>query len=157
MSFPKHADQFVLVIRGNTPQGERNLFNYKIQKTEYGSFFITEKTTFETVSQLIEYYQNNDGLKVRLNNPIVRVKEEGRERDQWEIRRNDVQKTKMLGSGHFGEVLMVVLVIVVVTIVCIIVCNSGFWAAAPEVLMTYESTFFQFEPKISGPEGDDVL
>ena len=34
----------------------------------------------------------------------MREKQEGRERDQWEIERENVTKTKLIGSGHFGEV-----------------------------------------------------
>ena len=82
----------------------RNLLNYKIQRTDYGSYFITERSTFETVEKLIHFYQDNDGLKTRLKTPILREKEEGRERDQWEVRKESVQKTKLIGSGHFGEV-----------------------------------------------------
>ena len=41
---------------------------------------------------------------MRLNDPVLRQMEEERERDKWEIERSHVVKTKVLGSGHFGEV-----------------------------------------------------
>jgi len=103
----RDADQFVLVIRGESEQGNgkaQNL-NYKIQKSEEsGCFFITPSHMFESVEELVDFYKKNDGLKMRLRDPVLREKQEGRERDQWEIDRDFVKKTRLIGSGHFGEV-----------------------------------------------------
>ena len=97
--------------------------NYKIQKTEPRTYFITESKSFTSVEALIDFYQNNDGLKMRLRNPVLREKEEERERDQWEIARDTVTRTKLLGTGHFGEVKIVIFVVVVV-FVDVVVCQS---------------------------------
>jgi hypothetical protein len=96
----KDADQYVLVVRS----AERKIVNYRVIKNDTNQYYINSINTFDDIQSLTDYYSKNDGLQVRLKNPVNREKEEGRERDMWEIDRKTIQKTVLLGSGNFGEV-----------------------------------------------------
>ncbi|CAF1331256.1 unnamed protein product [Didymodactylos carnosus] len=97
---------FSLSIRDN-----ETIKHYRIRQTEDGRFYITRRTTFLLLTDLIVHYsQQADGLCVNLRQPcvhIVKPEPEGLSHntvDQWEIRREDVKLIRRLGQGQFGDV-----------------------------------------------------
>ena len=97
----RFTDNLVLVIKGD--QG-KNL-SYKIERLSDGrGFRIDDTQPFVSVMRLIEYYKENAGLRVRLGEPVNRIKQEERSRDKWEISKESIIYTAKLGEGSFGEV-----------------------------------------------------
>ncbi len=85
--------------------------HYRIRRLDNGGFFVTRRATFDSILQLVEYYQTAaDGLCTTLNEPC-RVSEKpqtaGLSRqanEEWEIDRRQIRLNKKLGAGQFGEV-----------------------------------------------------
>ena len=75
---------FVLVVKvDNTNNG-----SYKIRRTSTtNEYILTGKSDqpFENLAELIDFYKTNDGLVTLLQKPVLRIREEQRERDKWEI------------------------------------------------------------------------
>ncbi|RWS22632.1 src tyrosine kinase-like protein, partial [Leptotrombidium deliense] len=86
--------------------------HYRIKKScEKGEFFISPKTRFVTLQQLVKHYETNtDGLCTRLVNACVRIEKPTTNtlaytvRDHWEIDRETLTFVKLIGKGHHGEV-----------------------------------------------------
>ena len=85
--------------------------HYKIRRPDVGCFFVTRRVTFETIPELIQYYEKQaDGLCVNLKAPcLIREKPQttglSREANEaWEIDRKSIHLVKKLGAGQFGEV-----------------------------------------------------
>ena len=85
--------------------------HYRIRRLDNGGFFVTRRATFDSILQLVEYYQGTaDGLCTTLAFPC-RVTEKpqtaGLSRqanEEWEIDRRQIRLNKKLGAGQFGEV-----------------------------------------------------
>jgi fyn-related kinase len=85
--------------------------HYRIRRLDNGGFFVTRRATFDSIPQLVEYYQGTaDGLCTTLAYPC-RVTEKpqtaGLSRqanEEWEIDRRQIRLIKKLGAGQFGEV-----------------------------------------------------
>ena len=85
--------------------------HYRIRRLDNGGFFVTRRATFDSIQQLVEYYQGiADGLCTTLASPC-RVSEKpqtaGLSRqanEEWEIDRRQIRLNKKLGAGQFGEV-----------------------------------------------------
>uniref|UniRef100_A0A7N8X6T0 Tyrosine-protein kinase n=1 Tax=Mastacembelus armatus TaxID=205130 RepID=A0A7N8X6T0_9TELE len=68
-----------------------NVKHYKIRKLDSGGFYITSRTQFSTLQQLVNHYRKHaDGLS----------------KDAWEIPRESLRLDLKLGQGCFGEVWM---------------------------------------------------
>ena len=87
--------------------------HYKIRRLDVGGFFVTRRVTFETIPELIQYYEKQaDGLCVNLKAPcLISEKPQtaglSREANEaWEIDRKSIRFVKKLGAGQFGEVWM---------------------------------------------------
>jgi len=85
--------------------------HYRIRQTELGRYYITRRTNFQTLSDLVAHYSHvSDGLCVNLRKPCVHIvipEPEGLSHnlvDKWEIDRRDLKLMRKLGSGQFGEV-----------------------------------------------------
>ena len=85
--------------------------HYKIRRLENGTFFVTRKITFDTISHLIGHYkQQADGLCVNLIKPCIQAEKpqtaglSRQANEEWEIDRRTVRLMKRLGAGQFGEV-----------------------------------------------------
>ncbi|XP_016411384.1 proto-oncogene tyrosine-protein kinase Yrk-like isoform X3 [Sinocyclocheilus rhinocerous] len=86
--------------------------HYKIRKLDNGGYYITTRTQFDTVQELVEHYtERAAGLcccligscrrgMPKLADLSVKTK------DVWEIPRESLQLIKKLGNGQFGEVWM---------------------------------------------------
>ena len=90
----------VLSIKGNNDKS----FHYKIRRNNQQKFYIQDRPTFDNVDELIKHYRDHDDLEMRLQTPILRERNEERERDEWEIDPSTITRIKELGSGNFGEV-----------------------------------------------------
>ena len=86
--------------------------HYKIRRQDVGGFFITPRVTFETVPDLIHYYEMQaDGLCVNLKAPCLNSEKsqtDGLLKEAWEIDRNFIHFIKKLGAGWLSEVWMAI-------------------------------------------------
>ncbi|XP_052328254.1 tyrosine-protein kinase Fgr isoform X1 [Oncorhynchus keta] len=86
--------------------------HYKIRKLDNGGYYITTRTQFDTVHQLVEHYtERAAGLCCRLIGSCRRGMPKladlsVKTKDVWEIPRESLQLIKKLGNGQFGEVWM---------------------------------------------------
>ncbi|XP_077599665.1 tyrosine-protein kinase Fgr isoform X3 [Stigmatopora nigra] len=83
--------------------------HYKIRKLDNGGYYITTRSQFDTVQQLVAHYTDtNDGLcyyltKACLNCTPLTL---GLGRDAWEVPRSMLSLRRKLGHGCFGDVWM---------------------------------------------------
>ncbi|XP_061903230.1 tyrosine-protein kinase Fgr isoform X3 [Entelurus aequoreus] len=86
--------------------------HYKIRKLDNGGYYITTRSQFDTVPQLVEHYtERAAGLCCRLIGSCKRGMPKladlsVKTKDMWEIPRESLQLIKKLGNGQFGEVWM---------------------------------------------------
>ncbi|XP_042632996.1 tyrosine-protein kinase Fyn-like isoform X3 [Cyprinus carpio] len=86
--------------------------HYKIRKLDNGGYYITTRTQFDTVQELVEHYtERAAGLCCRLIGSCRRGMPKladlsVKTKDVWEIPRESLQLVKKLGNGQFGEVWM---------------------------------------------------
>ena len=85
--------------------------HYRIRRLDNGGFFVTRRATFDSIQQLVEYYQNSaDGLCSTLTYPCLvseKPQTAGLSRqvnEEWEIDRRQIRLNSKLGAGQFGEV-----------------------------------------------------
>uniref|UniRef100_A0A8D1GVQ6 Tyrosine-protein kinase n=1 Tax=Sus scrofa TaxID=9823 RepID=A0A8D1GVQ6_PIG len=86
-----------------------NVKHYKIRKLDSGGFYITSRTQFNSLQQLVAYYSKHaDGLCHRLTTvcPMSKPQTQGLAKDAWEIPRESLRLEVKLGQGCFGEVWM---------------------------------------------------
>ncbi|XP_062397050.1 proto-oncogene tyrosine-protein kinase Src isoform X2 [Sardina pilchardus] len=86
-----------------------NVKHYKIRKLDSGGFYITSRTQFSTLQQLVNHYRKHaDGLCHCLTEvcPVLKPQTQGLARDAWEIPRESLRLDLKLGQGCFGEVWM---------------------------------------------------
>ena len=90
-----------------------NVRHYKIRRLDVGGFFVTRRVNFETIPELVQYYQKQaDGLCANLKAPCL-ISEKPQTaglskeaNEAWEIDRKSIHFVKKLGTGQFGEVWM---------------------------------------------------
>ncbi|XP_051915427.1 proto-oncogene tyrosine-protein kinase Src isoform X4 [Hippocampus zosterae] len=86
-----------------------NVKHYKIRKLDSGGFYITSRTQFSTLQQLVNHYRKHaDGLCHSLTDicPVLKPQTQGLAKDAWEIPRESLRLDLKLGQGCFGEVWM---------------------------------------------------
>ncbi|CAB1330054.1 unnamed protein product [Coregonus sp. 'balchen'] len=86
-----------------------NVKHYKIRKLDSGGFYITSRTQFNNLQQLVAHYHKYaDGLCHCLTEvcPVLKPQTQGLARDAWEIPRDSLRLDLKLGQGCFGEVWM---------------------------------------------------
>uniref|UniRef100_A0A8C7MEA9 Tyrosine-protein kinase n=1 Tax=Oncorhynchus kisutch TaxID=8019 RepID=A0A8C7MEA9_ONCKI len=86
-----------------------NVKHYKIRKLDSGGFYITSRTQFNNIHQLVTHYHKHaDGLCHCLTEvcPVLKPQTQGLARDAWEIPRDSLCLDLKLGQGCFGEVWM---------------------------------------------------
>ncbi|XP_061591165.1 proto-oncogene tyrosine-protein kinase Src isoform X2 [Cololabis saira] len=86
-----------------------NVKHYKIRKLDSGGFYITSRTQFGTLQQLVNHYHKHaDGLCHSLTTicPVLKPQTQGLSKDAWEIPRESLRLDLKLGQGCFGEVWM---------------------------------------------------
>ncbi|KAI4878354.1 hypothetical protein NFI96_033705, partial [Prochilodus magdalenae] len=86
-----------------------NVKHYKIRKLDSGGFYITSRTQFTSLQQLVLHYRAHaDGLCHVLTDicPMLKPQTQGLARDAWEIPRESLRLDVKLGQGCFGEVWM---------------------------------------------------
>ena len=85
--------------------------HYRIRRLDSRGFFVTPRVVFETIPELVQYYQMQaDGLCVNLKAPCL-ISEKPQTtglskatNEVLEIDRKSVHTVKKLGASHFGEV-----------------------------------------------------
>ncbi|XP_030278326.1 proto-oncogene tyrosine-protein kinase Src isoform X1 [Sparus aurata] len=86
-----------------------NVKHYKIRKLDSGGFYITSRTQFSNLQQLVNHYRKHaDGLCHSLSDicPVLKPQTQGLAKDAWEIPRESLRLDLKLGQGCFGEVWM---------------------------------------------------
>lgn len=113
-----------------------NIKHYKIRKLDSGGFYITSRTQFTSLQQLVFHYrseyqdtppyatphshtpftvasfpsvpEHSDGLCHALTDvcPVAKPQTQGLAKDAWEIPRESLRLDLKLGQGCFGEVWM---------------------------------------------------
>ncbi|XP_004345109.1 protein tyrosine kinase src [Capsaspora owczarzaki ATCC 30864] len=85
--------------------------HYRIRILDNGGYFITGRSTFATLDELVEHYRReSDGLCVKLTDPCPPAEKPTipdlayNMKDQWEIPRSTIVLSRKLGAGQFGEV-----------------------------------------------------
>ncbi|XP_014899766.1 proto-oncogene tyrosine-protein kinase Src isoform X3 [Poecilia latipinna] len=84
-----------------------NVKHYKIRKLDSGGFYITSRTPFATLQQLVNHYRKHaDGLCHTLTDvcPVLKPQTQGLSKDAWEIPRESLRLEVKMGQGCFGEV-----------------------------------------------------
>ena len=104
------------LIRESRPDGyslsirdTKKVKHYRIQRSADGDYFVTQRLTFKTLSDLVAHYkQNADGLCATLKNACLNAKppQTVEANEAWEIDRNSIRFVKKLGAGQFAEVWM---------------------------------------------------
>lgn len=99
---------YSLSVRDLDPQHRDAVKHYKIRTLDNGGFYISPRSTFNTLQELVAHYKKgNDGLCQKLTVPCVSSKpQKPWEKDAWEIPRESLKLEKKLGAGQFGEVWM---------------------------------------------------
>ncbi|NXP57773.1 FRK kinase, partial [Chloropsis cyanopogon] len=116
--YPENQEGAFLIRESESLKGEYVLSvfdgisvkHYRIKRMD-GSIFLTERKTFKTVNNLIDYYSKySDGLCTLLRQPCLKIQTPTtfdlsyKTVDEWEIDRRSLKFVKKLGSGQFGEV-----------------------------------------------------
>ena len=101
-----HPDEYTLSLR-DTEQ----VRHYRIKQLDNGIFFITRRVTFETLQDLVTYYQQQaDGLCTNLIKPCALSEKpqttdlSRQSYDKWEIDRRTIRLFRKLESNEFVEV-----------------------------------------------------
>ncbi|XP_044119200.1 tyrosine-protein kinase HCK isoform X1 [Neovison vison] len=99
---------YSLSVRDYDPQHRDTVKHYKIRTLDSGGFYISPRSTFNTLQELVAHYKKgSDGLCQKLTVPCVSSKpQKPWEKDAWEIPRESLKMEKKLGAGQFGEVWM---------------------------------------------------
>ena len=91
-------------------KSSEDVIHYKIQKAEGVGYFVGQKSSFQTLFDLIAHYKKQqDGLCASLLHFCFAEKPQtvglSREANKdWDINRNSIRLMKKLGAGQFGEV-----------------------------------------------------
>ncbi|OCT78143.1 tyrosine-protein kinase FRK [Xenopus laevis] len=85
--------------------------HYRLRRLDDGGFYITAKSQFRSMNELVEYYgKREEGLCCKLLKPCLKTAIPlppdlcYHTADHWEIDRNSLKRLKKLGQGQFGEV-----------------------------------------------------
>ena len=85
--------------------------HYKIRRLDVGGFFVTRRAVFDTIPELVHYYQKQaDGLCNNLKAPCLIAEKpqtaglSKKANKAWEIDRGSIRFVKKLSAGQFGEV-----------------------------------------------------
>ncbi|XP_021544613.1 tyrosine-protein kinase HCK isoform X1 [Neomonachus schauinslandi] len=99
---------YSLSVRDYDPQHRDAVKHYKIRTLDSGGFYISPRSTFSTLQELVAHYKKgSDGLCQKLTVPCMSSKpQKPWEKDAWEIPRESLKLEKKLGAGQFGEVWM---------------------------------------------------
>ncbi|KAK2109794.1 hypothetical protein P7K49_009540 [Saguinus oedipus] len=99
---------YSLSVRDYDPRQGDTVKHYKIRTLDNGGFYISPRSTFSTLQELVVHYKKgSDGLCQKLSVPCVSSKpQKPWEKDAWEIPRESLKLEKKLGAGQFGEVWM---------------------------------------------------
>uniref|UniRef100_A0A2K6SB12 Tyrosine-protein kinase n=1 Tax=Saimiri boliviensis boliviensis TaxID=39432 RepID=A0A2K6SB12_SAIBB len=99
---------YSLSVRDYDPRQGDTVKHYKIRTLDNGGFYISPRSTFSTLQELVAHYKKgSDGLCQKLSVPCVSSKpQKPWEKDAWEIPRESLKLEKKLGAGQFGEVWM---------------------------------------------------
>uniref|UniRef100_A0AAQ6IHU8 Tyrosine-protein kinase n=1 Tax=Anabas testudineus TaxID=64144 RepID=A0AAQ6IHU8_ANATE len=106
---------YSLSIRDWDDNKGEHVKHYKIRKLDNGGYYITTRSQFDTVPQLVEHYTEraaglctNDGLCYYLTKPCPNSTPltMGLGRDAWEVSRETLSLQRKLGQGCFGDVWM---------------------------------------------------
>ncbi|XP_025732026.1 tyrosine-protein kinase HCK isoform X1 [Callorhinus ursinus] len=99
---------YSLSVRDYDPQHRDAVKHYKIRTLDSGGFYISPRSTFSTLQELVAHYKKgSDGLCQKLTVPCMSAKpQKPWEKDAWEIPRESLKLEKKLGAGQFGEVWM---------------------------------------------------
>ena len=92
-------------------QYREKVMHYRIKRLENGTFFITRRVTFETIQDLVAYYQQQaDGLCTNLTTPCALSEKpqtaglSRRANKKWEIDRRQIRLIRRLQSNELVEV-----------------------------------------------------
>ena len=117
MSFNGHGAY--LVRNSETTPGDYSLSvrdedrvrHYRIKRLENGTFFVARRVTFESIIDLVTYYeQQADGLCVNLIHPCALSEkrwipgQSKQANDEWEIDRRQIRLIRKLTDGEFSEI-----------------------------------------------------
>jgi hypothetical protein len=101
---------YSLSILDESPSRERVIKHYRIRDLDNGGCYISPKQKCDSLEDLVRHYQGqSDGLCYRLIKPCPKSQPTRQDlshnmKDAYECARSEVQMTKLLGSGNFGEV-----------------------------------------------------
>ncbi|XP_074699705.1 tyrosine-protein kinase HCK [Strix aluco] len=99
---------YSLSVRDGDDLQSGTVKHYKIRTLDSGGFYISPRSSFETLQELVQHYRGqSDGLCQKLTHPCCVPKpQKPWEKDAWEIPRESLRLERKLGAGQFGEVWM---------------------------------------------------
>ncbi|NXH13829.1 HCK kinase, partial [Bucco capensis] len=99
---------YSLSVRDDAAGQGSSIRHYKIRRLESGEFYISPRSSFQTLHELVQHYKGqSDGLCQKLSQPCCVPKpQKPWQKDAWEIPRESLRLERKLGAGQFGEVWM---------------------------------------------------
>ncbi|CAF0730028.1 unnamed protein product [Didymodactylos carnosus] len=103
-----HSGQESLSVLDLSSDKHFHVKHYRIRRTDSGAYYISSKTLFQTLQELVHHYQSKpDGLCCTLGRPCSKIKPTLPEIDRHgllELDRKQLEKIALLGKGNYGEV-----------------------------------------------------
>lgn len=95
------ARAFIISVMVSEDKGEAGIKHFVVQ-TANGRFYVDHRSSFTSIPEIVKHHMSRKD-SITANNPNVILKRPV-PRAAWELQHADIEVTKKLGEGAFGEV-----------------------------------------------------